>query len=86
MAVEGAERARLEVEMALAKGRLETLNRLALMTEIEELRQEIQADIAKQEKLISELAKLSVRSFDSFRFSAAGGVPGSDSWLLLLVN
>jgi hypothetical protein len=59
MALQGIERARLEVELALAMSSLETLNKLLLTSEIAETRTGLLENIQKTEKVISEIeAKL----------------------------
>jgi hypothetical protein len=57
MALSRTERAQLEVELALAKSSLETLNTLLLTSEIAESRTGLLENIQKTEKVIAEIQR-----------------------------
>lgn len=49
------ERTKLEIELALARSRLQTLNKLILKVAMGKLRRELRYDMRRQEKLIAEI-------------------------------
>jgi len=57
VAVGGNERACLEIELALAKSRLETLNKLVLKFPMGEIRRGLRYDVREQETRIAEIER-----------------------------